>query len=240
MLVECKMDKKSKTNLKRVMIFLSISIFAGVFLNSTFLGGINLGVQDLSFQGLTGTSLIFFGIGLNKFSDFFIQNNDRVELEQNTRSRIYNLIRDDEGIHLREVCRKLDKKMGVIQYHINVLEKAGLISSLKDGRYRRFFINNNHESNDKRSLIISVLKREPSFKIMQALLENEKVHHNDLASLLNISSQAITWHIKRLQAYELIDFEKQGKQKVYFIREDVLPLIKTVLEEIETDILIKI
>jgi len=230
---EHNMEKKSRATIKRVMICLSLCMLTGLFINTTLNSGINLGIKDLSFHGLTSTSLIIFGIGLNKFSDFFTSNGDRVELEQDTRSRIYNLIVEDEGIHLREVCRKLNKKMGVIQYHINVLEKAGLISSLKDGRYRRFFVNNNHDSNNKRNLIISVLKREPSYKILQALFENEKVYHNDLANLLKISSQAITWHIKRLQAYELINFEKEGKQKVYYVREDVRPLIQAILNSFE-------
>ncbi|NVM01229.1 MAG: winged helix-turn-helix transcriptional regulator [Candidatus Helarchaeota archaeon] len=230
------MKRRSKKAIKRIMLCLSISMLTGLFLNIAFNNNLSFGCHDLSFQGIGGTSLVIFGIGLNKFSDFFTPTNQRTELEQNTRSRIYNLILEDEGIHLREVCRKLNKKMGVIQYHINVLEKAGLINSLKDGRYRRFFVNNNHNIDSKRNLIISVLKRKPSFKILQTLIEKEKVYHNDLANLLQISSQAITWHIKRLQAYELIDFEKDGKQKVYYIRQDVLPLLKSVLENVKLSV----
>lgn len=227
------MQKKSKTTIKRVMICLSVCMLTGLVLNTSFNSSIYYGLQDLSVQGVTGASLAIFGIGLNKFANFFTSEGQRTELEQNTRSRIYNLIMADEGIHLREVCRKLDKKMGVIQYHINVLEKAGLINSIKDGRYRRFFVNNNHNTTSKRNLIISVLKRDPSYKILETLLTNEKVYHNDLANLLKISSQAITWHIKRLQKYELIDFQKEGKQKVYFIRQDAFPLIHSILEEFQ-------
>ena len=230
------MKRKSKKTIKRIMLCLSIFMLTGLFLNVVFNNNISFGCHDLSFQGIGGTSLFIFGIGLNKFSDFFTPNDQRTELEQNTRSRIYNLIMEDEGIHLREVRRQLNKKMGVIQYHINVLEKAGLINSLKDGRYRRFFVNNNLNVDSKRNLIISVLKRKPSFKILETLLEKEKVYHNDLANLLQISSQAITWHIKRLQAYELIDFEKEGKQKVYYIRQDVLPLLKSVMENVKLSI----
>ncbi|MHA1384379.1 MAG: hypothetical protein ACTSR3_11555, partial [Candidatus Helarchaeota archaeon] len=98
------MEKKSRVTIKRVMICLSLCMLTGLFINTTLNSGINLGIKDLSFHGLTSTSLIIFGIGLNKFSDFFTSNGDRVELEQDTRSRIYNLIVEDEGIHLREVC----------------------------------------------------------------------------------------------------------------------------------------
>ncbi len=230
------MKRKSKKAIKRIMLCLSVFMLTGLFFNIVFNNNLSFGCHDLSFQGIGGTSLVIFGIGMNSFSDFFTPTDQRSELEQNTRLRIYNLILEDEGIHLREVCRKLNKKMGVIQYHINVLEKAGLINSLKDGRYRRFFVNNNHSSDSKRNLIISVIKREPSFKILQTLIENKKVYHNDLATLLKISSQAITWHIKRLRGYELIDYEKEGKQKVYYIRQDVLPLLKSILENAKSGI----
>ncbi|MFX1449927.1 MAG: winged helix-turn-helix transcriptional regulator [Promethearchaeota archaeon] len=230
------MEKNSKKAIKRIMLSLSILMLTGIFVNISINNGLCIGCHDLSFQSIGGTSLVIFGIGLNRFSDFFTPADSRTELEQNTRSRIYNLILEDEGIHLREVCRKLDKKMGVIQYHINVLEKAGLINSLKDGRYRRFFVNNHPNSDSKRNLIISVLKREPSYKILQTLLENNKVYHNDLANLLQISSQAITWHIKRLQAYEIIDCEKEGKQKVYFIRPEILPLLNSVLNTLNSKV----
>lgn len=223
------MVSSSKKTLKQIMIYLSIFMFSGLVLNFTMGNNLSLKVQDLSFQGFTQTSLAIFGIGINKYSDFFSHPETRIELDQNTRFRIFNLISEDEGIHLREVCRKLDKKMGVIQYHINVLEKAGLINSIKDGRYRRFFLNHNPNFDLKRSLIISVLKREPSFKILQFLLENDKVYHNDLTNLLKISSQAITWHIKRLYGYDLIGYIKEGKQKVYFIREDILPELKFIM-----------
>ena len=61
-------------------------------------------------------------------------------LTQETRNAIYEVIKKNPGVHFREVCRSLDRKMGVVQYHARLLEEAGLIQSFGDGRYKRFFI----------------------------------------------------------------------------------------------------
>src|SRR6056297_694190 len=63
-------------------------------------------------------------------------------LNQRTRREIYELIRNNEGLHFRSICRNLGRKMGVVQYHVSVLEKHGLIRSVRDGRYKCFFADN--------------------------------------------------------------------------------------------------
>lgn len=173
-------------------------------------------------------TLIIIGFSLNIFADYVFNKECSVELEQNSRSKIYNLIKDNQGIHLREICRKLDKKMGVIQYHIHVLEKANLIDSVKEGRYRRFFTHNDNGENTK--ILLCYIQRDSSRKILEYLvLNDEKASHGDLAEYLSISSQAITWHMKKLESEGIVSFEKIGKQKFYILNE---PFKTILLEEL--------
>jgi len=55
------------------------------------------------------------------------------------REQIYALITENPGIWLREICRILDKAIGVVQYHLYVLLSSGLVFSVKKGKYRYFF-----------------------------------------------------------------------------------------------------
>lgn len=174
-----------------------------------------------------GIGILIIGIGLNVFSDYFQPVESKIELKQETRGKIYGLISNEEGIHLREICRRLDKRMGVIQYHIYVLERAGIIKSQKDGRYRRFFLNG-HEDGTERTAIVSLLKRPTTCKIIVYILEKQEISHAELAQLLGISSQAITWHIKKIQRQELIFSEKQGKQKIYHLN----PMYESLIQEL--------
>ena len=177
---------------------------------------------------IEGVGFLVIGIGLNVFSDYFQPVESRIELQQDTRNKIYNLIADNEGIHLREVCRKLGKQMGVIQYHIYVMERAGIITSHKDGRYRRFFLNLTRNYAEK-TAIISLLKRNTTNEIITQILEKKEISHAELASILGITSQAITWHIKKVVKYDLIKSERQGKQKIYQINPSMEPLLLSVL-----------
>jgi len=173
--------------------------------------------NNFSILVIDGTiTVVVIAFGMNIFADYVFNKESSIELEQDSRSRIYKVIKENQGIHLREICRKLDKKMGVIQYHIHVLEKANLIDSLKEGRYRRFFIHNENEVDTK--TILCFLQRDSSKKILEYLLFSEnKTSHGELAEFLGISSQAITWHMKKLEASGIVSFEKCGKQKYYVL-----------------------
>jgi len=153
----------------------------------------------------------------------------QVKLNQSTRQQIYNIIEQNEGVHLREICRMLDKKMGVIQYHIYVLESANLINSLKDGRYKRFFIN--HLDSPEKQIIISLLQRETTAKVLNLILQNNDggMAHSAIAKELDASSQAITWHIQKMMDSEVITVIKHGCQKYYQITPKFLPILESLM-----------
>ena len=152
-------------------------------------------------------------------------------LNQSTRKKIYKIIEENEGIHLREICRLLDKKMGVCQYHIYALEKANLISSMKDGRYKRFFVN--HKGAPEERQLISLLRRESTAKILILIYEHNSkgISHSAIAKELDSTSQAVTWHIHKLDDAGIILINRQGCQKFYQINPDYLPTLENLLPQ---------
>jgi predicted transcriptional regulator len=145
-------------------------------------------------------------------------------LEQPTRSSIFELIKQNPGLHFRAICRVLNKKMGVVQYHISVLENAGLIRSIRDGRYKCFFATNqsnvNPESRDPiRETLADYIKTNlrkttPSKLIVHLIRENE-ASHQKLSQVASVSPQAITFHTKRLAKFGILESSKEGRQKFY-------------------------
>ncbi|MHA1821678.1 MAG: winged helix-turn-helix transcriptional regulator [Promethearchaeota archaeon] len=163
-------------------------------------------------------------------------------LAQQTRHDIYKLIEENEGMHFRMICRKLDRKMGVVQYHISVLEKEGLIRSVKDGRYKCFFVTNknrdplvyrpytelNQEQKKVRQNMVTSMRRVTPSNILTNLATHSKVSHQELAKLCNVSPQAITFHCQKLSNMGLIDSIKEGRQKYYTLTDaakEILPYI---------------
>jgi len=71
--------------------------------------------------------------------------------KNSVRDQIYALIIENPGIWFREICRSLGKAIGVVQYHLYILSSAGLIFSVKRGKYKCFFPST-YRSNSPRKL----------------------------------------------------------------------------------------
>jgi predicted transcriptional regulator len=60
-------------------------------------------------------------------------------LDNFIRGRIYQFIIHCPGAHLRFIKKTLGVEMGVLSYHLNILERAGMIRSVRRGNLKRFF-----------------------------------------------------------------------------------------------------
>ncbi len=161
-------------------------------------------------------------------------------LTQSTRNAIYENIQANEGTHFRKICRDMDRKAGVVQYHISILEKKGLVKSIQNGRYKCFFVTAKgrdptrlfekkdeltFEQKSMREKVIAATKRETPRKIISYLSKNPNSRHQDIAEICAVTPQAITFHCQRLQGLALIDSYKVGRQKFYVLTESVTQII---------------
>jgi predicted transcriptional regulator len=151
-------------------------------------------------------------------------NNGAHLLNQTTRLQIYNFIIKNPGVNFRGICNSLTLPIGVVQYHLAVLMKGGLISNRRDGRNKRYFESKKFSSIEKK--IISVLRHETAAKILAILHDDESATHGKLAQRLNISSQALTWHMKQLKEESLVTGRADGNTIKYSLDETYLDAIK--------------
>jgi len=145
-------------------------------------------------------------------------------LNQTTRLQIYNLITNNPGINFRGICNSLALPIGVVQYHLAVLMKGGLISNRRDGRNKRYFESKKFSSIEKK--ILSVLRHETAAKILSILHDDESASHGKLAQRLKISSQALTWHMKQLKEASLVTGRADGATIKYSLDETCLDAVK--------------
>jgi len=138
-------------------------------------------------------------------------------LNQSTRVQIYNFIINTPGINFRGICNALTLPIGVVQYHLAVLMKGGLISNRRDGRNKRYFESKKFSSTEMK--IISVLRHETAGKILTILHKNKSVSHGNLAHRLKFSSQALTWQMKQLKEQGLVTCLVDGRSIKYCLDE---------------------
>jgi len=161
-------------------------------------------------------------------------------LNQTARVDIYNVIKSNPGIHFRALSNYLSMPIGVLQYHLGLLVNGGLLSTYRDGRYKRYF--ESWRFTETEMKVISIIRHETSGKILVALLKKPQITHKDLATQLNISSQALSWQMDRLEKMDFIKGNVEGLNVKYSLDETIYTTVSqfiTLLDVLRPDLNLK-
>lgn len=139
-------------------------------------------------------------------------------LNSSTRLTIYNYVSKTPGVHFRGICSGLGLHVGVVQYHLNRLANQGLLTSRKDRKYRRYFEARRFSKEEME--VISTLRNETTRRAVSTILESPRLSHGSLASTLGISSQGLTWLMKRLKEEGAVSVESDCRSVRYTIHDD--------------------
>jgi predicted transcriptional regulator len=160
-----------------------------------------------------------------------VGTNNQAPFNNSTRTQIYNYIEGNPGVQFRGVCAALSLPVGLAQYHLGVLVKSGLVSFIRDGRYKRFF--RSKKFSRKQMLTISLLRHETAKRILEALLNKKQLSHGELACEVSITPQALTWQMKCLGKTEFILQASEGLRTIYSLDENSTPMLTQYLALVE-------
>ncbi|NYT20051.1 MAG: winged helix-turn-helix transcriptional regulator [Methanosarcinales archaeon] len=144
-----------------------------------------------------------------------------MDLELDTRKRIYELVRSSPGIHLRELERRSSIVIGSLQYHLHYLEKKGFIYSFTDEEYVRYFARDRKLEGEDRK-ILSLLRRKGCRHILFNLLHDPGMNNKDLAEAISLSPSTTSWHLNKLLKDGIIEKTKAGRSSSFSIKDPEL------------------
>lgn len=156
---------------------------------------------------------------------------ESVSLNNCTRTEIYDFIKTNPGTHFRAICSSLGLSIGLAEYHLGILKKTGLISFIRDGRYKRYFVCGRFSK--KEITIICLMRHQTVKKILQTLLDKKRVSHSEIASQLSVTSQALTWQMRHLKETELVLCENDGTRTLYSLDAHVAPALTRCLNLVQ-------
>jgi predicted transcriptional regulator len=148
-----------------------------------------------------------------------------------TRVEIYDFIRANPGVQFRGICTQLGLSIGLAEFHLGVLKKAGLISFVRDGRYKRFF--ESKRFSQKQMQLISLLRHDTTRNIIKTMLEGKQVSHGELSCQLAITSQGVTWQINRLRQDDIIQESRDGMRVTYSLENAYAPMLTELVTLVE-------
>jgi predicted transcriptional regulator len=138
--------------------------------------------------------------------------------DESTTDQILRFIQENPSCHLRKIKKDLDLAMGTVQYHLDKLEKGGRITSHRQGFHKYYFMVGAFEEHEKQ--LLEVLSNETAREILMFIIEQKYPSQNEISRHIGISSPSVSWQIKRLQDYKVIDEIKEGRFKRYKLRGD--------------------
>lgn len=126
------------------------------------------------------------------------------------------------------IRRELRLGMGVVQYHLNRLEREGMIVSRRRGFYKRFYPSSLF--GDRELEIMDVLAQETERDLLIFLMVNPNASQKDLSRYARVSPSSVNWHMRRLSKAGLVEAKHEGASVRYLVkvsRDKMLVLLKS-------------
>ena len=158
--------------------------------------------------------------GMALFIPLYTRLKKTTVLDNFSRGQLHGYIVANPGVHMNAIRDRFGLSNGEVAYHLRVLEREGLVSSMSDGLRRRFYPGEGgardipQELTFAQNLLIGLMEKSPG------------ITGTELARLTDTSPQVVNYHLKKLWRMELITMDRDGRVVRCFVRPERLALFK--------------
>lgn len=139
-------------------------------------------------------------------------------LATEARRDIYELIRRSPGVHLRGVERGLGLSFGQVLYHLENLERNGLVDVRKDGGFKRYFVKNQVGRQEKD--LISMFRHDLPRRIAIMLLMKPGLAHHEMLDRLGVSPSTLSFHLQKMVEQDVLTRDRRGVERAYRVKDE--------------------
>ena len=130
-------------------------------------------------------------------------------LDHPVRSQIYAAVKEQPGIHLREIMRTIEREKGVVRHHLDILAEGNLLHCQISKANCRWFVT---EIEDPRVMQALVAVRSKGARtVMRAILSHPGTTLENLSATTGLAYAAVGQCVRRLRAAKLVVTRRQGK-----------------------------
>lgn len=129
------------------------------------------------------------------------------------RRRIYDHVRTNPGVHLRQIQRDLAMPMGTLGYHLRQLERSGLVVTREKNRFKSYFAVGELDRRDKDYLYY--LRQRMPRKIALEIGRRPYMPLKSLVWQMPIAASTLSFHLKKLVQSSIVLEVPHGREKYY-------------------------
>lgn len=138
-------------------------------------------------------------------------------ITQGPRLRIYQCVARVPGAHLRGIERMTGLPLGQVLYHLDRLERMGLVVSVRDYGFRRYFVAKAVDRREKK--LLGALRHAAPRRVVLALLDRTGQTHKELQAAVGVAGSTLSFHLQRLLDSGVLVREREGVSNVYHLAE---------------------
>jgi predicted transcriptional regulator len=138
---------------------------------------------------------------------------DPAPLDLQMRRRIYALIQEYPGLHIREAARQMETSVALVEYHAAILRDNGLVREERSDRYVRLFPmpSDGRAPTSDEVAFLSLLRERLPLRIVLFLLDHEVPQkHKAISEGLDLGKSKLSFHLRKLEKAGLVQKTTEG------------------------------
>jgi predicted transcriptional regulator len=133
-------------------------------------------------------------------------------LEHERRRVIYQYLRRNPGLHLRELHRRLEIPLSSLNYHLNYMVRYQILNKEEDGHVQRYFTVSLSQRDKE---LISLLRQKRIREIVLLVLTHTKIKFQQLLDTMKLPPSTLSYYLSRLIDHHLLQRHHIGRETLY-------------------------
>ncbi len=138
-------------------------------------------------------------------------------LENQRRRTIYESIKKNPGLHLRELQRKVDIPLASLQHHLNYMIRRSLLIEERSEHVTRYYCKLLGPEDEK---VLSLLRHKRLLDIVLIILLSKKAKSQHIIEELKLSPSTVSFYLKYLVQRGVIEKTKVGYENIYTLKQE--------------------
>lgn len=139
-------------------------------------------------------------------------------LDYEARRRLYQMIKDEPGLHMRELERRSGMPLSTLRHHLRYLSEHRLVESVDDRNVVRYFAADLVELSDR--AVMGALRQEALRRVLLYMLEKGgSAPYKDLLAELRVPASTLAVYLSELTRRGVLDRKLLGRESRYDVKE---------------------
>ncbi|HLE95867.1 MAG TPA: hypothetical protein VI997_00720 [Candidatus Thermoplasmatota archaeon] len=135
-----------------------------------------------------------------------------------TRRSIFEYVRLVPGEHLRGIERGVALPFGQVLYHLDFLERHGLVTARKDGGFKRYYVRAIVGRSEK--TYIAAFRHDVPRRVGVLLLLAGGMTHRELATRSPVAGSTLSFHLAKMAQQGVLARELLGGEQRYRVADE--------------------